>query len=251
MNEFAVFQTYIQKLQEILERIKQEQAAAIRQAAGIVDRSIAGGGVVHIFGAGHSHMMAEEAFFRAGGIVAVNPILDQRLAFFEGAMESTRAEREPGYARTLISRENIMPEDAAILISNSGRNWVPVEMAIELKSRNVSIVAITNLEQSSDAAPLHSSGKRLFELADVVVDTCGTKGDAMISIPGLAYPMGPFSTVAGAAIINSIMMEAAVAALRSGRPMAVFPSANLATTGTETIANLVHTYSSRVRYLDA
>jgi uncharacterized phosphosugar-binding protein len=250
MNE-SIFKNYIEKLQDILERIKQEQGEAIRDAARIVCGSIVKGGIVHVFGAGHSHMMAEEAFFRAGGIAAVNPILDQRLAFFNGAMESTRAEREPGYARTLISREDIVPEDAAILISNSGRNWVPVEMAIELKSRKVSIIAITNVRQSSDSASLHSSGKRLFELADVVVDTCGVTGDAMISIPGLAYPMGPSSTVAGAAIINSIMMEAAATALRSGQSLPVFPSANLPTTGAQTIADLVGIYSRRVRYLDA
>lgn len=250
MNKSTVVDQYIQKLQDVLERIKQEQAAAIREAATIVARSISGDGIIHVFGAGHSHMIAEEAFFRAGGIAAVNPILDQRIAFLNGAMESTRAEGESGYARTLIDRESVISEDAAILISNSGRNCVPIEMAIEMKARNMSIIAITNVAQSSGSPSRHSSGKRLFELADVVVDTCGTVGDAMVPIPGLAYPMGPSSTVAGAAIINAIMMEAAVMAVRNGNPVPIFPSANIETTSTKNLEDLVRIYSRRVRHLD-
>ncbi|MGH9903871.1 MAG: sugar isomerase domain-containing protein, partial [Pyrinomonadaceae bacterium] len=124
------------------------------------------------FGTGHSHLVADEAFFRAGGIAAVNPILDERLIFLKGALESTRAERESGLAGALIEREEITAGDVAIIISNSGRNAAPVEMALGMKARGAGVIAITNLRQSRASAPRHPGGKRLYELADVVVDNC-------------------------------------------------------------------------------
>lgn len=246
-----LFDSYIAKLQQILQRIQKEQSGEIVRAGEIVGTSIANGGVVHLFGTGHSHLIVEEAFFRAGGVVAINPILDERLAFLKGALESARAEREDGYARALFAQQTVEPHDCAILVSNSGRNAAPVEMALEMRAHGVMIVAITNVAQSSQSSSLHVSGKRLFELADVVIDTCGTAGDAVLPIPGLEYPMGPSSTVAGAAIINSIMIEAAGWLLRSGKDVPVFPSANLPDTTTETVSRLARRYSGRVPLLDA
>jgi uncharacterized phosphosugar-binding protein len=246
-----LFDSYIAKLQQILQRIQDEQAEAIGRAGEIVGMSIANGGVIHLFGTGHSHLIVEEAFFRAGGVVAINPILDERLVFLKGALESTRAEREDGYARALFAQQTVESYDCAILVSNSGRNAAPVEMALEMRAHGVMIVAITNLAQSSKSSSLHVSGKRLFEVADVVIDTCGTAGDAVLPIPGLEYPMGPSSTVAGAAIINSIMIEAAAWLLKRGTKVPIFPSANLPATTTETVSQLAQQYRGRVRLLDA
>ena len=134
---------YINGLQKILSRIANEQAENIRRAGKIVADSIAGGGVIHTFGTGHSHIIAEDVFFRAGGIAAINPILDERFIFLKGALESTRAERESGIASQLLNLENVRPEDAAVIISNSGRNAAPVEMAIEMKDRGVSVIYAT------------------------------------------------------------------------------------------------------------
>ena len=242
---------YIQGLQEILKRIQREQADAIRKAGARVGQALARNGIIHTFGTGHSHLVAEEAFFRAGGIAAVNPILDERLTFLQGALESTRAEREQGYARRLISREQIQPEDAAILISNSGCNCAPVEMALEMKSCGIDVIAISNVAQSSKSTSRHSSGKRLFELADIVIDTCVPYGDALLALPGLAYPMGASSTVAGVAIMNSIMIEAAVALLQHGQIAPVLPSANLPAITEETLSILLRPYTNRIRLLDA
>ncbi len=129
------FKSYLEGLRAIMDRIEREQADNIRRAGGLVAAALVSGGIIHAFGSGHSHLIADEAFFRAGGIAAVNPILDERLIFLEGALESTRAEREIGLASRLIERESARPEDAAIIISNSGRNAAPVEMAREMKAR--------------------------------------------------------------------------------------------------------------------
>jgi uncharacterized phosphosugar-binding protein len=244
------FEEYITKLQTLLERIKVEQASPIAEAGSLVANSLLADGVIHTFGTGHSHLIADEAFFRAGGIAAINPILDERLVFLKGALESTRAERVPGFARTLLDKEQVAQQDVAILISNSGRNNVPVEMALELKARGVKVIAITSVEQSRSSVPLHASGKRLFEIADVTIDNCVPPGDALLTIKGLNSRIGPSSTVAGATIINSIVIEAVNETLRRGGDVPVLPSANLDGVTQERLKELLNRYRGRIRYLD-
>ena len=244
------FQDYINGLQALLERIRDEQASAIESAGLLVGEALIADGLIHTFGTGHSHLIADEAFFRAGGIAAINPILDERLVFLKGALESTRVERMPGLARTLIEQEEVGPHDVAIVISNSGRNNAPVEMALEMKSRGVRVVAITSGTQSRSSRSLHAGGRRLLEVADVVVDNCVPAGDALLSLPGLASRIGPSSTVAGAAIINSIVIEGVAHALRRGARVRVLPSANVDGVTEETLQELLGHYRGRVRYLD-
>lgn len=242
------FAHYLVGLRAILKRIAREQAEKIEQAGRLVADALITDGIIHTFGTGHSHLIAEEAFFRAGGIAAVNPILDERLIFLKGALESTHAEREAGLAIRLIERENIRPEDAAIIISNSGRNATPIEMALEMKARGVRVIAITNLEQSRGASARHPSGKRLFELADVTIDNCATPGDALLSLPGLDSPIGATSTVAGAAIINAIMIAAATELLRRDKRIPILPSANLEEVTEEALLQMLRSYRTRIRY---
>jgi uncharacterized phosphosugar-binding protein len=241
---------YIDGLQEILRRIKHEQSGNIMAAGLLVADALAAGGVIHTFGTGHSHLIADEAFYRAGGIAAVNPILDERLIFLKGAFESTRAEQESGLSRQLLAQEDLRSVDAGIVISNSGRNAGPVEMALEMKARGLKVIAITNLEQSRAATPRNASGKKLFEVADVVVDNCVPQGDALLELTGLQTRIGPSSTVAGAAVINSIIIEAVAELLRRGEPVPVLPSANSEGVGEQTLSDLLRRYQSRIRYLD-
>ncbi len=245
-----IFYEYINGLRAILERIKGEQADNIKQAGQIIGEALAAGGVVHTFGTGHSHIIAEEVFFRAGGIAAINPILDERLIFLKGALESTRAERESGLARSLIELEDVKSVDACIIISNSGRNAGPVEMALEMKVRNVRVIAITNLEQSRSAESRHASGKKLYELADVAVNNCVPTGDALISLDGLNSRTGASSTVAGAAIVHSIIIEALSELVKKGVNPPVLQSANVEGTTADTLREVLSRYQSRVRYLD-
>ncbi|HEY7784073.1 MAG TPA: SIS domain-containing protein [Pyrinomonadaceae bacterium] len=244
------FVEYIEKVQAILERIKLEQAGSIKQAGMLVAESLAAGGILHAFGTGHSHLIADEAFFRAGGIAAVNPILHERLIFLKGALESTRTEQESGFAHQLLSQEDVRPIDVGIVISNSGRNAAPIEMALEMKALGLNVIAITNLEQSSGSAPRHSSGKRLFEVVDVVIDNCVPAGDAVLELTGLKTRIGPASTVAGVAIINSIIIEAVAELLRRKRSVPVLPSANTDGVSEQTLGHLLSQYQSRIRYLD-
>jgi uncharacterized phosphosugar-binding protein len=244
------FIQYVDGLQAILERVKREQDGQIKNAGRLVADSLSAGGIVHTFGTGHSHMIAEEAFFRAGGIAAVNPVLDERLIFLKGALESTRAERESGLARALVERENVRAEDVAIVISNSGRNAAPVEMALEMRARGIKVIAITNFEQSRASSPRHPSGKRLYELAEVAIDNCVPAGDALLTLSGLKSRIGPSSTVAGAAIINSIIIEAVVDLLRRGESVPVLPSANTEGVSEDDLSEILSRYKGRIKYLD-
>jgi uncharacterized phosphosugar-binding protein len=221
------FEQYLDALVALVTRIRNEQSPQIRQAAQLVTDTLAADGLVHTFGTGHSHLLAEEAFFRAGGLVAVDPIRDYRLMMLEGAIASTRAEREHGLARVILARHEVSSGDVAIIVSNSGRNAVPIEMALEMHARHARVVAITSLAQSRAATSRHVSGKRLFELADVVLDNSVPEGDALISVPGIDWPLGPGSTVSGAALVNAVLIEAAALAVARGLRVAVLRSANL------------------------
>lgn len=245
-----IFNIYIQQIHQLLDRIQSDQASSIHAAGAMVAETLRNSGIIHTFGTGHSHMIAEEAFFRAGGLVPVNAILDERLAFLDGALESTRAEREEGYARSLLKREHVNAGDTAIIISNSGRNVAPVEMALEMKALGVRTIAITNRRQSATATSRHPSGKRLFEVVDLVVDTCVAEGDAMLRLDKINQAIGPASTIAGAAIINSIMIEAAALLAEGGHSVPVFASANLETTSDENVASLYQPFRGRIRCLD-
>jgi uncharacterized phosphosugar-binding protein len=221
------FERYLDALTALITRIRTEQAPQIRDAARLVADTLAADGLVHTFGTGHSHLLAEEAFFRAGGLVAVNPIRDRRLMMLEGALASTHAEREHGLARSLLERHTVRSGDVAIIVSNSGRNAVPIEMALEMRARHAKVVAITSLAQSRLATARHASGQRLFELADVILDNGIPEGDALIAVTGIEWPIGPGSTVSGAALINAVLVEAAALAAERGLRVAVLRSANL------------------------
>ena len=244
-----ILDEYINGLISILDRIRREQAAHIRAASRIVAETLSNDGIIHTFGTGHSHIIAEEAFFRAGGIAPINPILHESTVFLNGALESTRIERQSGFAASLLANETVNEGDAAIIISNSGRNAAPVEMALEMKARNAKVIAITSLEQSKGSTSRHSSGKRLFEIADVTIDNCVPPGDALVKITG-SGAAGASSTVAGAAIIHSIIVEALIDLSGQGKLPAIFPSANLENTKAMSLQEIIRPYAGRIRLFD-
>jgi uncharacterized phosphosugar-binding protein len=243
----VISERYFAELSRILGEIAERQAESIVSAGLLVAEAIAAGGVVQTFGSGHSHMIAEEAFFRAGGLAPVNVILDETLIFLHGAVESTRAEREPGFAATVMAREDVRAVDVAIVISNSGRNAVPIEMALHFQEAGAKVIAITNPRQSATSASRHASGKYLHQVADVVIDNCIPVGDAVLAVPGLEQKMGPSSTVAGAAIMNAIMIEAAARLQATGKQVPVIVSANVGTGALTDMKTVLSPWAPRVR----
>lgn len=218
---------YFSHIIPLLQRAEAANAEAIRDCAGIIAASLAAGGVLHAFGTGHSHCLAEELFHRAGGLIPVNALLDSRTMLHEGTMAATLTERLPGYAEAVLSRYGLRAGEVMVVASNSGRNAVPVEMALGAQARGLKVIALTSVAHSSSQAPLHTSGRRLFEVADYVLDNCGDAGDAALSLPGMAAKVCATSTVVGAALLGALVHATCAALLALGVDPPVFVSSNL------------------------
>ena len=218
---------YFENLQRIIARISTEQAGNIELAARAVADTLENGGRIHTFGTGHSHMLAEEIFYRAGGLVNVNPILETGLMLHESASKSTALERLEGYGEILFDLHGIKETDILFLFSNSGRNGVAIDLGIIAREKGVKTVVITNMEHTMQGKSRHSSGKKLYELGTVVIDNCGCMGDASMRIDEIGRNVAPTSTAAGAAILNAIEARAVEMMVADGYIPEVFSSSNV------------------------
>lgn len=198
---------YLAEIRRLLERVETSQATAIATAADMIADALATGHMWHVFGTGHGHMLAEEVFYRAGGLMAVNAILDSALMLHDGALASSQVERLPGYAALVLSKHTIEPGDVMLIASNSGRNAVPIEAALEAKQRGLKVIVLTSMAHSQAVTSRHASGKKLYELADVVLDNCGRPGDAALEVEGLPGRLCPTSTVIGATLLHWLVHE--------------------------------------------
>lgn len=217
----------------ILDRILADQGAVLDAARDAIADALTRDRIIHVTGTGHSHLIALEVFYRAGGLAPAQAILDEDLMLHRGAVRSTERERESGRAERVLAAHGVASGDVVVVVSNSGRNAYPVEAAMAAKSRGATVIALTSLAHSRAVASRHASGKRLFELADIVLDNGGVYGDAALDIPGTSLRMGPTSTVIGCWIINIILAEAVAQAQDRGVTTDVYQSANnLETTAT-------------------
>lgn len=233
-----------------LERVRTEQGANIHTAASKLVGTVKAGGRIFIFGCTHAGILSQEAFYRTGGLAVINPILPPGLTCDVTPITLTSAlERQDGYGKIIADAVGFTAGDMLFIHSVSGRNSVPVELACEAVSRSVYTVAITNMDYSSKSASRHSNGKRLFEVADLVIDDCGIFGDAAIKIDGFAGLVAPTSTVTGAAIINSICAEAVALFIEAGIEPPVFMSANI-DGGDAYNARIMEKYKDKITYMN-
>jgi len=240
--------TYLDDVIALLTEVRDEQWSPIEQAAELVAGAIATGGLVHVFGTGHSHLLAEELFYRAGGLAPVNPILVDALMLHAGAARSTRLERLSGLGEAILDGERVGPTDVLIVISNSGGNAACVEMAQAAVARGIPTIALTSLRHATAAAARSDPGPRLHDVADVVLDNRGRPGDACTDLDGLDVAVGPTSTAVGAAVLNAVVVEAVRLVLAQGGTPDVFASSNVEG-GDRVNADLIARYSPRVRSL--
>lgn len=243
----AAYREYSRRMYDVLEDMFETQGEKIETVAEWMADSIAAGGVVHLFGSGHSHLVAEEVFHRAGSLMALNPMLDVNLTFL-GSVNATLLERTSGYAKVVMGSHDIRDGEIVIVISNSGVNPVPIEAVLEARARGAKTVAITSDRHYTDAPSRHESGKRLAEIADITLDTCVPWGDAIVNLPGVEQPVGGISSVAGLALITSIVVETTQRLLDKGIDPPVIPTMNLPG-GDEKIEGLIETYGHRLPLL--
>ncbi len=202
------------------------QESEIQTASKWISETLENQGWIYAGGTGHSHLIAEEIFYRAGGFARVRPILIDELLLHKDASGSTEAERREGFAAEILKEYPIGTGDIFLISSNSGRNAVSIEMAQLAKSAGAKVIVLTNLAHSKSVKSRHSSGLKLNQVADLVLDNFGEIGDAAIELPGLSGKTGATSTVIGAALIQAIMVEAASNLLEKGIQPELFNSSN-------------------------
>lgn len=249
MPETSAVDAYLDLVAGLLERFRREERAALSRAAEVIAESLRRGGVVHLFGTGHSHMLAEEVFYRAGGLVPVDAMLDPTVVLSGGALRSTATERRSGSAAEIAARYDLRAEDAGVVISNSGRNPAPVEMARLMRQRGMRVIAVTSLAHSRSVPPRDPPGARLFEVAEVVLDTGVPAGDASLRLPGVDHPAGAVSTAVGAAILQCVILAAMESLVAGGARLANLPSGNVDGADTARVAEEMARYRGRIRHL--
>jgi uncharacterized phosphosugar-binding protein len=219
---------YLERSRRLVE-VVERQIPEIERAARCFAETILAGRMVHVFGSGHSRIMVEEMWPRYGSFPGFNPIVELSLSFHNlvvganGQRQAMFLENVPGLAERILRNFAVRPPDSALVISSSGCNRVPIEMAAGFQRRGVKVVAIISRLHSEASTTQGADGKRLQDYADLVLDTGAPVGDAMVSVPGLDTPVGPGSTVGGCLLVNAIKSE--VAAVGAKRARALFESA--------------------------
>jgi uncharacterized phosphosugar-binding protein len=225
-----------------------DRREALEAVASAIADVVSADGLVYLTGSGHAHMMAEEPFYRAGGLAAVHPILVPSLMLHEGAVRSTRLERLPGLAREVLADTALGPGDLLIVASNSGRNAYPVEAALVGRERGATVVALTSVPHGSRVTSRHPSGRALREIADLVLDTGAPYGDAAVPLGDARPTVGPVSTVVGAFLLNAAFARASELLFERGADPDLFASANLET-GESLPAERLEAWRRRVKPL--
>jgi len=209
------------------------QAGAIEQAADWFARTILDGRMVHVFGSGHSRIMVEEMWPRYGSFPGFNPIVELSLTFHNqvvganGQRQAMFLENVSGLAERILRNFALSEHDSALVISSSGCNVVPIEIAEQFQKRGLRVVAIVSRAHADATASRRSDGRKLHDFANLVLDTGAPAGDAMVRVPGLDTPVAPGSTVGGCLLVNCLKAEVAARLAAAGQPPIVLSGASV------------------------
>jgi uncharacterized phosphosugar-binding protein len=223
---------YFEAAQALLERLE-TQGEAVERASEVCADAIGGGGLVHVFGTGHSRIPVEEMFPRYGSYPGFNPIVELSMTFHtqvvgaNGQRQAMFIERTEGLAAQILANFTLRPTDAMIVFSHGGLTAVPIEMARGAREAGLPVIAVTSVAHSLASAPEHPSGTRLLDHADVVLDLCTPPGDALVRLVGVATPVGPGSSVAAVALANAVKVRAAELLAARGALPAVLSSSTV------------------------
>ncbi len=221
---------YLTEARAILERIEATQLDAIERAADLCAQTIAGDGLVHLFGTGHSRIFVEEMFPRHGSFPGFHPIVELSLTYHNlvvgsnGQRQAMFLEHVEGFGQVILRNFVFSPPDCFLLFSNSGINEVVVDVALEAKRLGMPVIAVVSVDHCTASPANHSSGKKLIDIADVVIDNCTPGGDALVRIPNLEDPVGPGSTIGAAAVTNALKCRIAEKLTELGKPPIVLTS---------------------------
>jgi uncharacterized phosphosugar-binding protein len=222
---------YLDAAQSIVQRVRDTQLEVLEKAAHACSQTILGGGLVHLFGTGHSRMFLEEMFPRHGSFPGFHPIVELSLTYHNqivganGQRQAMFLEHVEGLGKAIMRNFVFAAPDCFIIFSNSGINEVIVEVALEAKAHAMPLIAVVSVEHCLASPPKHPSGKRLTDIADITIDNCTPAGDALVRVQGLADPVGPGSTIGAAAVANALKCLIASELAAGGQPPLVLTSA--------------------------
>ena len=240
---------YLQCARDTLDKVIETQLPQIQAGARMLTDTIVNGDSIFSFGASHSFMITEELVYRTGGLMLINPIYPHGMNLAVRPLTLTsQLERVVGLGRELLSQSPAKSGDVLILASTSGRNAVVIDMALLARERGIRTIAITSRAYSDGVSSRHPSGKKLAELADIVIDNGVLFGDAAVDIPGFPQKVGPLSTLTGCALANALVAETVELLIQRGVTPPVFMSANI-DGGDEFNSKQLETYRGRIHYL--
>jgi uncharacterized phosphosugar-binding protein len=242
-----LYRKYFRRLYDVIETVIGSQSPQVETVANWMADSIADKGVVHLFGSGHSHIIAEEVFHRAGSLLPLNPIIDANLTLLS-SVNATKLERTEGYGQVIADSQDIRRGEIVFVISNSGVNPVPIDFANRCNKIGARTIGITSADNYREMPSRHSSGKRLADVVELTIDTHVPLGDALIELPGRQQLVGGVSTAVGVALINAIVVETAGVLLSRGIAPPVIPSMNVPD-GDEIMARLIDDFGDRLPLL--
>ncbi len=197
---------YYKEATHVIKQIITSQKSLLSEIAACMAKTVAADGRIFVFGTGHSHMMREEGFYRAGGLACVVPVFSSSLMLHEQASLSSFLERTSGIAEKLFEIYQPLAHEMIFIYSNSGVNTLPVEMAMLARQLGLIVVSVCAMAYAR-VAPLSATGKRLYEVADYAIDNAGLPGDALIPVPGTAWKVAASSTLANTMIWNCLLTE--------------------------------------------
>jgi uncharacterized phosphosugar-binding protein len=223
--------SYFKAAHELIERIESTQASVLSQAAGLLADGVARGGLVSLFGSGHSVLPVMDAFPRYGSYPAFRPLTDVRLSWFNvlgtgGVRELLWLERTEGYIGNFLGNYPFADGDTLVVYSHGGLNAAGIDASLYARERGVPVIVVTSVQNLALNVARHSSGKRLAEVADIVIDNCCVPEDAVVEVPGWGPPVGATSTLAAVAITMALVSELAAALAARGITLPTFVSPN-------------------------
>lgn len=240
---------YFEKIEKMLSIVEEQEQESIQEAINVFTKAVETKKSIFAFGASHAGIITQELYYRAGGLMSITPIFGKEVLLdVEPVTHTSQMERLVGYGTTIAKKTPFKEGDVLLLHSVSGRNPVTIELAMEAQKKGVTTISVTNLSYSKTVSSRHPSGHNLYAYSDIVIDNHGDVGDAMVAIPGIEQKVGPSSTVIGAAIVNTVVVETVRKLKNNGMEKPpIFYSANLEE-GDELNKKLIEQFKDTIHY---
>ncbi|MFD6439535.1 SIS domain-containing protein [Peribacillus sp. NPDC060186] len=217
--------SYFEEVKALLSAVVDQEQNSIKESVNHIAKSVMSDGIIHLFGSGHSHILTEEVFYRSGGLAAIRPIFVEDLMLFKGASRSSQLERQNDLSEKFMNDEDIRPGDVCIVISSSGVNPVPIDVATIAKEKGAFVIGLTSPEYANSCSSRHKQKLYLHDVVDLVIDNHISKGDTLLKSNNISFGSG--STVIGAVVLNMIFSQVIETIIASGVTPPVFLSGNI------------------------